>query len=680
MSNSTAISLENSTTWDDSQWKAFFLRRLQNMRTKRKTIEQTWALADEQVKAESFYDNYWVLNVNVPHEKVLGEIYMGRTEWKANYDIIPDGQADVNELQPSKYALTFFLDGNEKDNFWKENRSFRGFKWKYGTGIFFTGMRSYKDLRFSLKKDIVPTGEGDLFNEDNFDKIEHETWFFFPQAIHPRDFYIDDNAYGQNDVQYAQDCIRKEKVSRIEFEIRYKDNKAFNQESITKILQGWGWMDIAPKNENDRSVDQGEFIVYHYYHRITKKYIINVDEKENIFAGRYLYDDGKLPFESAQHYSRDDRFWGEGIPERSAWLKAYKSEIWQDILSGAMMNSWVNVITGNDDQIGQDWSIWGRGLNIWRTTGWVDQVQQVNTTINLGYYTAVLDKLDQQSAVDTGINALEQFDPGSDKVGIVEIMEANKSVRNRSVDENYNICLDATLTQTLSRIKQFAPSLLAERKMSEDGKEVLKYIFPQIRIENFVVDKKQGKQVFTEEMGQYGYFELKPGIIQGIGVKVTTPSTNSILPILERQKVTEYITNIQTLMGALQVSPDLMQKLQEKINVEELFAWMSDAYWYDQDSLKANTEKDKIRKKIAEKLKSLQNAFSINSPTDETLSLPPGQSPDASQQVPPQNPASPAPGWEMWQPVWAGAGAWVGSPDQGNALNLAKAQPGWLWA
>lgn len=78
--NSTAISLENSTTWDNSQWKTFFIRRLQNMRTKRKTIEQTWALADEQIKAESFYDNMGVLNVNVPHEKVLGEIYMGRTE------------------------------------------------------------------------------------------------------------------------------------------------------------------------------------------------------------------------------------------------------------------------------------------------------------------------------------------------------------------------------------------------------------------------------------------------------------------------------------------------------------------------------------------------------------------------------------------------------------------------
>ena len=65
-------------------------------------------------------------------------------------------------------------------------------------------------------------GEGDIFDENNFDEYIHETWFFFPQNIHPRDFYIDDAAYGQNDVQYAQDCIRKEKISPAEFELRYK--------------------------------------------------------------------------------------------------------------------------------------------------------------------------------------------------------------------------------------------------------------------------------------------------------------------------------------------------------------------------------------------------------------------------------------------------------------------------
>lgn len=99
------------------------------------------------------------------------------------------------------------------------------------------------------------------------------------------------------------------------------------------------------------------YTVYHYYHRVTKKYIINVDEIDDIFIGRYFYDDGKLPFESAQHYTRDDRFCGEGIPERVAWNKATQSELWQDIIVGSQMNSGINILTGNDANIGQNWSM-----------------------------------------------------------------------------------------------------------------------------------------------------------------------------------------------------------------------------------------------------------------------------------------------------------------------------------
>lgn len=73
-------------------------------------------------------------------------------------------------------------------------------------------------------------------------------------------------------------------------------------------------------------------------------------------------------------------------------------------------------------------------------------------------------------------------------------------------------------------------------------------------------------------MGKYGYFELKPGVIQGIGVKVVTPSTNSVLPILERQKVSEYMTNMTSLgqFLALDQTGELIGKLKESINVEEL--------------------------------------------------------------------------------------------------------------
>ena len=73
---------------------------------------------------------------------------------------------------------------------------------------------------------------------------------------------------------------------------------------------------------------------------------------------------------------------------------------------------------------------------------------------------SVIDMLDKLVAIEEGINPLEQFDPGSDKVGIVEIMEANKSIRNRSVDEGYNIALDEVLTMTLDLIKRFAPAVL----------------------------------------------------------------------------------------------------------------------------------------------------------------------------------------------------------------------------
>lgn len=250
MDTKTTLSLKNSREWTKIEWGTHFKQRLNAMRSKRTNIEQIWIQADEQVKAESFYDNNGMLNVNIPYEKTLGEIYMGRTEGKMNFDIIPDGQANVEELQPTKYAMNFFLDGNEKDNFWKENKTFRQYKWKYGTGIGFTGIRCYTDLRYNAKKGVEFQDESSLFDEKNYDEMEHETWFFFPQSIHPRDFYIDDESVGQIDIQYAQDCIRKERVSKIDLELRYLNKSAFDQKAVKMALGRIGGTDPSPTNEN----------------------------------------------------------------------------------------------------------------------------------------------------------------------------------------------------------------------------------------------------------------------------------------------------------------------------------------------------------------------------------------------------------------------------------------------
>jgi len=605
-----ALDIANSKEWTPEMWLVYVRDRLIKMRAKRAPFDTAWDQYETQVNSVSFYDNSGMLQVNVPLEKTLGEIYMGRTNGKAQFDIIPDGQANVNELQPTKYAMNFFLDGNGKDTFWKENRYLRDNKWKYGSGIFFTGPRNYKEWQYNIKEWVEIEWGTDLQKESNFEKIMKETWFFFPKAIHPKDFFIDDNAYGQPDVQYADDCIYKERVTATEFNNRYAKNNAFiNTENVTY------WQDINPKNKDDRAIDVRHVVLYHYFHRITKKYLIMANETTLIFDGLYLYNDGKLPFVNIQHYSNSNRFWGEWIAERVQYLKIYKSELLQDILQGAAMNNSIHLITGNDDQIGQDWELGGRWLNIWRTTGWADRVQPVNTSINLGYFTTVLEFLDKLVVTDSGINPMAQVESWAPTLGQEELIEANKSVRNSSVDENYNIGLDDALTMMLDRIKQFAPSLLKQTIKGEDGK-VLKVVFPMIRIDDATVEKKNGEMVITEDIGKYWYFELKPWIVQGVWVKITTASTNSVLPILERQKISEFMNNVTWVanIAVLDQTWETTKKLMQFLRIDELLEWISDAYGYDIDSLKANTKKDEMRKEQIKQMKALQEAITIDQP------------------------------------------------------------------
>ena len=104
------LDIANSADWSDQDWFEFARDRLIKMRAKRAPFDKMWDESEIQTNSVSFYDNQGVLQVNVPIEKTLGEIYMGRTNGKAAFDIVPDGQANVEELQPSKYAMQFFID------------------------------------------------------------------------------------------------------------------------------------------------------------------------------------------------------------------------------------------------------------------------------------------------------------------------------------------------------------------------------------------------------------------------------------------------------------------------------------------------------------------------------------------------------------------------------------------
>lgn len=76
--------------------------------------------------------------------------------------------------------------------------------------------------------------------------------------------------------------------------------------------------------------------------------------------------------------------------------------------------------------------------------------------------------------------------------------------------------LDDALTKTVCNIKQFAPVLLATTKdVIVDGKVIKKvYQFPKLSIKNVKIEKTEDGPVFTEDLGNMGYLELKPDTIQ----------------------------------------------------------------------------------------------------------------------------------------------------------------------
>jgi len=109
-------------------------------------------------------------------------------------------------------------------------------------------------------------------------------------------------------------------------------------------------------NNDEQSIHQEEINIFYYFNRITKAYYIVANEENLLYSDRYYYDDGKLPFESAQHYPTDG-YWGEGVPYRVRYLRVMKGDILQDILQGANMANSVNLLTEGEDELGQDWAV-----------------------------------------------------------------------------------------------------------------------------------------------------------------------------------------------------------------------------------------------------------------------------------------------------------------------------------
>jgi hypothetical protein len=104
--------------------------------------------------------------------------------------------------------------------------------------------------------------------------------------------------------------------------------------------------------------------------------------------------------------------------------------------------------------------------------------------------------IDKEVRSDTGIDVASVFEPPAEQLGTVEIIEENKQIRNKSIDELRDHAIDEAYTKVLQNIAMFAPQLLKESKeiKDEDGKKIGEVTTerPKIQIPNVKIEK-QGK-------------------------------------------------------------------------------------------------------------------------------------------------------------------------------------------
>ncbi len=587
--------------------------------TIRKNKELDWDKFDRQFTALSVRDQYGNLKVNLPMEQNLIDTYEGRNAGKLIFDIQPDWkQADIEELQPAKYATEFYLEwwDNKGSWFYEVAPRLRRGKAKYWTAFAFVWLENNKQLKFKIKDWADILSIADLENKENYEPYILDAWEFFPKDLDIRSVYVDEKALNQPDIQKAEDCFVEKMMSldKINF-VRWKSNWYRNIDKLSESTY-----DEDKKNNKDHQA-KNQVLIRFYYNSLSKDYIIYApDNSVIIHRSKMLYNHWKLPIESVQHYSDDNCLYGIGICEKIRYLKWFKSEIMQSILDNAAMSSWLNFVIWNSWEI-EDWNLWGNWINMWRTTVWAEQIQQLQPQINL-WLVSILNILDDLVVQDTWENVRAIIDMQTDKVGIVEMMEENKAIRHKSVDSNWNLFLDRILTMMLSNIAQFVPTLLCKTKtIKQWEKEVTKIEYPYIRIKDAVVKKKNGKMIIDKEdnYGKLWYFELKPWTLsEWLWVKIVTPSSTNILPLIKKDAITKWIDNKLKLaqLAALDQTWQMMQKLQSTINFQELNDWINDVYWFE-DKLKSKTGKDKIKDLNMKKVERIRTMLEWWVPTPE---------------------------------------------------------------
>ncbi len=150
------------------------------------------------------------------------------------FDVKPLGyNVNSQQLESSKYILQSFID---KENFYDTYRTWKQDKARYGTAIWFTGIRFQVEyIPQYTEQDVDENVIGNGFFSNKFDQKRKENWFFTPQNVPIRSFFIDDRKIYQNDFSQIEDCVMLETLTPSQFFAKYKGVPGFKEETMNQV-------------------------------------------------------------------------------------------------------------------------------------------------------------------------------------------------------------------------------------------------------------------------------------------------------------------------------------------------------------------------------------------------------------------------------------------------------------
>jgi len=614
--------------WEDKQVLLLKIQdRFTKMKSEREPFEAERDYIDAQVNSKSFYDNDWRLIVNCAVEQNLLEIHKGRTSGKLNFDVtsvwvVPDNE----EEKSAKYVLNEFLD---RENRWAEYETREYDRGKYGTAFFANFMQMNRVKNYIYSKKTIEDEIGNWYYDKAMIETFTEKWKFMPRNRPIRQVYIDDWAVRQSKKERIKDIILVETVDFDEFKIRFNDKKLFDIE----------WVEALTTNDAEYWVisTKDKVVLWYYYDIINKDYAIIANKEKKVYSNKYTGDE--LPISIAPYRFRSDCIYGYGLPRIVRNSKRYKNMIMQAMVDGSILASRVALIMGNTDFVDGDPQM-NQLVNTWRTTGDSSQVQPMNLSNNLNYLTNVLGIIEQEIRTDSGIDPNAMFEAPAQQLWTVEIIEENKAIRFKAIDQCRDLAIDDSFTQSLNNIVKYAPALLRETEEVEWVTTTKSR--PLIKVPNIKVVMKDGKRYFEEDYGNYWTFELKPRTkTWDLLCRVVTPSSlnnNSIALSKNRNK--EFMTTLGQL--ALVYGP---QEITKVAPFDEVRRMTKQDYGYG-DKLQPQTNLDINKKKQLDAIEQIK-AF-----TGLTLN------PQQDVQANPAEQVWQAPQWQPWTAAAAGQIWW----------------------